>query len=51
MTRLFHFHFLYAGYPGQGRWMIYGMELTDRVLEKVHHKNAERIFAQFKGTL
>jgi predicted TIM-barrel fold metal-dependent hydrolase len=42
-------YFPYAGYPGQGRWMIYGMELPDGVLEKVYHKNAERIFAQFKG--
>jgi uncharacterized protein len=43
-------YFPYAGYPGQGRWMIYGMELPDTVLEKVYHKNADRIFAQFKGT-
>jgi predicted TIM-barrel fold metal-dependent hydrolase len=42
-------YFPYAGYPGQGRWMIYGMELPDAVLEKVYHKNAEKIFAQFKG--
>jgi hypothetical protein len=26
------------------------MELPDAVLEKVYHKNAERIFSQFKGT-
>jgi len=43
-------YFRYAGYPGQGRWMIYGMELPDVVLEKVYNKNAEKIFAQFKGT-
>jgi uncharacterized protein len=42
-------YFPYAGYPGQGRWMIYGMGLPDTVLEKVYHKNADRIFAQFKG--
>jgi predicted TIM-barrel fold metal-dependent hydrolase len=42
-------YFEYWGYPGQGRWDIYGMELPDEVLEKVYHKNAERIFAQFKG--
>lgn len=42
-------YFPYAGYPGQGRWMIYGMELPDAVLEKVYHKNAERIVAKFKG--
>jgi predicted TIM-barrel fold metal-dependent hydrolase len=41
-------YFEYWGYPGQGRWEIYGMELPDEVLEKVYHKNAERIFAQFK---
>ena len=43
-------YFDYAGYPGQGRWEIYGMELPPEVLEKVYHLNAERIFAQFKGT-
>jgi predicted TIM-barrel fold metal-dependent hydrolase len=42
-------YFDYWGYPGQGRWKIYGMELPDSVLEKVYHKNAERVFAQFKG--
>jgi predicted TIM-barrel fold metal-dependent hydrolase len=42
-------YFDYWGYPGQGRWEIYGMELPDAILEKVYHKNAERIFAQFKG--
>jgi len=42
-------YFAYAGYPGQGRWEIYGMELPDNVLEKVYNKNAEKIFAQFKG--
>jgi predicted TIM-barrel fold metal-dependent hydrolase len=41
--------FDYAGYPGQGRWEIYGMELPDGILEKVYNKNAEKIFAQFKG--
>jgi hypothetical protein len=29
--------------------MIYGMELPVGVHEKVYHKNADRIFAQFKG--
>jgi predicted TIM-barrel fold metal-dependent hydrolase len=42
-------YFDYWGYPGQGRWKIYGMGLPDSVLEKVYHKNAERVFAQFKG--
>jgi predicted TIM-barrel fold metal-dependent hydrolase len=40
-------YFDYWGYPGQGRWKIYGLNLPDSVLEKIYHKNAERIFAQF----
>jgi uncharacterized protein len=32
-----------------GRWKIYGMELPDAVLEKIYHKNAERMFKQFRG--
>jgi predicted TIM-barrel fold metal-dependent hydrolase len=42
-------YFPYAQYPAQGRWMIYGMALPDNVLEKLYHKNAERLFSQFKG--
>jgi predicted TIM-barrel fold metal-dependent hydrolase len=42
-------YFDYWGYPGQGRWRIYGMELPDSVLEKIYHKNAERMFQQFRG--
>ena len=42
-------YFDYWGYPGQGRWKIYGMGLPDAILEKVYHLNAERVFAQFKG--
>jgi predicted TIM-barrel fold metal-dependent hydrolase len=42
-------YFPYWGYPGQGRWEIYGMELPDSVLEKVYRKNAEMIFEQFMG--
>jgi uncharacterized protein len=42
-------YFDYWGYPGQGRWEIYGMELPDAVLEKIYHKNAERLFQQFRG--
>lgn len=41
-------YFPYAQYPGQGRWMISGMGLPDEVLESVYHKNAERLFGQFK---
>ena len=42
-------YFDYYGYPGQGRWKMYGMKLPDPVLENIYHRNAERIFAQFKG--
>ncbi len=42
-------YFDYWGYPGQGRWEIYGMDLPDAVLEKIYHKNAERMFGQFRG--
>jgi predicted TIM-barrel fold metal-dependent hydrolase len=42
-------YFPYAQYPQQGRWMIYGLGLPDDVLEKVYHRNAERLFAGFNG--
>lgn len=42
-------YFDYWGYPGQGRWEIYGLDLPDPVLEKIYHKNAERMFAAFRG--
>jgi len=42
-------YFPYWGYPGQGRWMIYGMALPDAILEKVYHGNAEKIFAMYRG--
>ena len=42
-------YFEYWGHPGQGRWEIYGMELPEAVLEKIYHKNAEKMFSQFKG--
>ena len=42
-------YFDYWGYPGQGRWKIYGLELPSPVLEKIYHLNAERMFGQFKG--
>jgi len=42
-------YFDYWGYPGQGRWKIYGMELPDGVLKKIYHENAEKLFAKFKG--
>jgi predicted TIM-barrel fold metal-dependent hydrolase len=40
-------YFPYAQYPQQGRWMIYGLGLPDDVLEKVYHRNAEKLFARF----
>jgi predicted TIM-barrel fold metal-dependent hydrolase len=42
-------YFPYWGYPGQGRWGIYGLGLPDKTLEKVYHRNAEKIFAQYHG--
>jgi hypothetical protein len=41
-------YFPCSGFPGQGRWMIYGMELPDSILKKVYHKNAEKIFAMYR---
>ena len=43
-------YFDYWGYPSQGRWEIYGMELPDEVLEKIYHLNAERLFSHFHAT-
>ena len=42
-------YFDYYGSPAQGRWEIYGLELPDRVLEKIYHLNAEKMFSRFKG--
>lgn len=42
-------YFDYWGAPEQGRWKIYGLDLPDKVLEKVYHLNAEKIFGHFKG--
>jgi uncharacterized protein len=42
-------YFPYWDYPGQGRWMIYGMHLPDAILEKVYHGNAEKIFSMYRG--
>jgi len=33
-----------AGHHRQGFWMIYGLFLPEDVLEKIYHKNAERLF-------
>jgi predicted TIM-barrel fold metal-dependent hydrolase len=43
-------YFDYWGAPGQGRFEISGLALPDEVLEKIYHKNAERIFAQFRSS-
>lgn len=42
-------HFPYHGHPRQGRWMIYGLDLPDAVLEKVYRTNAERLLARSAG--
>jgi predicted TIM-barrel fold metal-dependent hydrolase len=41
-------YFPYWRYPGQGRWEIYGLALPHKVLEKVYHGNAEKIFAVYR---
>lgn len=38
-----------GGHHLQGRWMIYGVNLPDEVLEKIYNKNALKIFSMFKG--
>jgi uncharacterized protein len=43
-------YFPYWDFPAQGRWSIYGLGLPDSILKKVYHENAEKIFAQFKGS-
>jgi predicted TIM-barrel fold metal-dependent hydrolase len=40
-------YFDYWGAPGQGRFKISGLALPDEVLEKIYHKNAERLFSEF----
>jgi len=42
-------YFDYWGAPGQGRFEISGLALPDTVLEKIYHKNAERLFSQFRS--
>ena len=41
-------YFDYFGFPGQGFFKIYGVELPDNVLKKVYSENAERVMRQFK---
>lgn len=40
-------YFDYWDAPGQGRFKISGLALPDDVLEKIYHKNAERLFSKF----
>lgn len=40
-------YFDYWGAPGQGRFEISGLALPDPILEKIYHKNAEKLFSQF----
>ena len=42
-------YFDYYDAPAQGRWKIYGLGLPDKVLEKIYHGNADRLFAQTKS--
>jgi predicted TIM-barrel fold metal-dependent hydrolase len=42
-------YFDYYDAPAQGRWKIYGLALPDNVLEKIYHRNADRLFKEFKG--
>jgi predicted TIM-barrel fold metal-dependent hydrolase len=39
-------YFDYWGYPEQGFWKIYGLDLPDDVLRKVYYENAERVLAK-----
>ena len=38
-----YFDYAPAPVPPQGRWRIYGLGLSDAVLKKVYHENAERV--------
>ncbi len=38
-----YFDYAPSAIPGQGRWRISGLNLTDDVLKKVYHQNAQRI--------
>jgi len=38
-----YFNYSASPVPRQGRWNIYGIYLEDGILEKVYHKNAERL--------
>ena len=38
-----------GGHHVQGRWMIYGLHLPDKVLEKIYNSNAKKILSRYKG--
>jgi predicted TIM-barrel fold metal-dependent hydrolase len=38
-----YFDYAPAKVPPQGRWRIYGLGLSDTILRKVYHQNAERV--------
>jgi len=38
-----YFNYNTSVVPGQGRWYVHGMYLTDDVLEKIYRKNAMRV--------
>src|SRR5581483_4200928 len=38
-----YFNYSPNAVPGQGRWMIYGLELPDPILRKVYNENASRL--------
>lgn len=38
-----YFPYQVEGLPGQGRWCIYGIGLSDEILKKIYYKNACRI--------
>jgi predicted TIM-barrel fold metal-dependent hydrolase len=38
-----YFDYAPAPVPPQGRWRIYGLGLSDQILRKVYHQNAERV--------
>lgn len=42
-TRDEYFPYWRGERPGQGRWMIYGLDLPDDVLRQVYYANAERV--------
>lgn len=43
-TRDEYFSYSADPIPGQGRWMIYGLQLPEAVLAQIYRSNAERLF-------